>query len=87
MNQPQWAHTGKQQGQIRSLYQCQCTGPHSLRLLNWRVVHYRCNHSAFNGYRHTCSDYSAVTCEKCGRVWRTKAKYVDNLPMMKGVRV
>lgn len=69
---------------MRSLYQCQCTGPRSLRLLNWRVVQYRCNHSAFNGYRPTYSDYSAIVCTACGRRWRSKADYVDALPMFKG---
>lgn len=50
-----------------------------------------CNHSAFNGYRWTPSDYSQVRCiapvDKhhssdgvCGHTWRTKAAYVDDLP-------
>lgn len=40
------------------------------------------NYSAFNGYRFTPSDYSAVRCfvAGCGHVWRTKADYVDSLP-------
>lgn len=46
----------------------------------WRVVHYKCNFSAFNGYRRAPSDYSLVECEGCGARWRTKAKYVDRLP-------
>jgi hypothetical protein len=50
----------------------------------WRVVHYRCNYSAFNGYHYTPSDYSAVSCERelggCGAYWRTKAGYADRLP-------
>ena len=46
----------------------------------WRVYQRRCNHSAFNGYRRTPSDYSSVGCERCLAVWRTKAKYVDTLP-------
>lgn len=45
----------------------------------YRVLHRWHNHSAFNGYRQTPSDYSAVTCTKCGRVWRTKAGYVQEL--------
>jgi hypothetical protein len=36
-----------------------------------------CNHSAFNGYRRTPSDYSGLVCRSCGRVWRTKADYVS----------
>lgn len=51
----------------------------------WYVVTYRGNFSAFNGYRFTPSDYSEVTCRVvqggCGARWRTKAKYVDSLPM------
>jgi hypothetical protein len=50
----------------------------------WRVHDYRCNHSAFNGYRWTPSDYSSICCEPslggCGVWWRTKAAYVDRLP-------
>lgn len=45
----------------------------------WRVRHYRCNYSAFNGYHHTSSDYSNVTCEVCQGTWRTKAAYVEKL--------
>ena len=40
---------------------------------------YKCNHSAFNGYHYTPSDYSTVYCKRCGAVWRTKAKFVDQL--------
>ena len=46
----------------------------------WRVVQYRCNHSAFNGWKHTHSRYSAMTCLRCGAHWRTKAPYADALP-------
>ena len=45
----------------------------------WEVWQRRCNHSAFNGYRSTSSDYSQVHCRTCGAVWRTKAAYVNNL--------
>ena len=38
------------------------------------------NVSAFNGYRPQWSDYSEVWCPVCPKVWRTKAKYVDDLP-------
>ena len=46
----------------------------------WQVIqrHSRC--SAFDGYRVMSSDYSAVRCSTCGRVWRTKARYVASLP-------
>ena len=46
---------------------------------NWRVDVYRGNYSAFSGYRFTPSDYSQVSCTECGAVWRTKAKYVEDL--------
>lgn len=44
-------------------------------------LQYKCNYSAFNGYRYTPSDYSSVHCKRCGAVWRTKAKFVDKLAM------
>ena len=46
---------------------------------HWMVLAYRCNHSAFNGYHRTPSAYSALRCGACGRVWRTKAAYVDDV--------
>lgn len=46
---------------------------------DWRVMQYKCNHSAFNGYRYTPSDYSSINCTKCGACWRTKAAYVGGL--------
>jgi hypothetical protein len=45
----------------------------------WRVTQRLCNHSAFNGYRYTPSDYSTVMCMACNAVGRTKAKYVAYL--------
>lgn len=45
----------------------------------WRVMQRYCNHSAFNGYRRTPSDYSTVTCLACGMTWRTNADYVWRL--------
>ncbi len=45
----------------------------------WQVIQRNCNHSAFNGYHRTYSDYSSVTCTGCGHVWRTKAAYVRGL--------
>lgn len=46
---------------------------------NWRVLQYRCNHSAFNGYHQTPSEYSTVCCDACGASGRTNAKYVNEL--------
>lgn len=47
---------------------------------SWRVIQRHGNASAFSGYHWTPSDYSAVRCGDCGRVWRTKAAYVEDLP-------
>jgi hypothetical protein len=47
---------------------------------DWAVIDRCCNYSAFNGYRCTSSDYSAVFCRTCRSVWRTKADYVFELP-------
>lgn len=47
------------------------------------VVARNCNHSAFNGYHWTPSDYSLLVCmatPRCRAIWRTKAAYVDLLP-------
>jgi hypothetical protein len=52
----------------------------------WMIVHWRCNYSAFNGYRHTPSDYSLVTCLKCRRSWRTKAAYTNTLPVLTNIQ-
>jgi hypothetical protein len=46
----------------------------------WRVLMRNANRSAFNGYRRTTSDYSAVHCPVCHLAWRTKAAYVATLP-------
>lgn len=46
-------------------------------LRDWEILTYKCNYSAFNGYHYTPSDYSALKCNACGRVWRTKAPYVE----------
>jgi hypothetical protein len=56
--------------------------PHKSHRPYWFVVQRRCNHSAFNGYHHTPSDYSTVYCNVhgCHGVWRTKAAYVMGLP-------
>lgn len=57
----------------------------------WRIADYRCNHSAFNGYHYTPSDYSAIVCQAKAELgpcnervqqnawWRTKAAYVEQL--------
>jgi hypothetical protein len=46
---------------------------------HWRITQYKCNHSAFNGYHYTPSDYSAIICLKCRQRWRTTAAYVGGL--------
>lgn len=48
----------------------------------WWIAAHRVNHSAFNGYHPTPSDYSEIRCAHpdCGRRWRTKAAYADALP-------
>lgn len=45
------------------------------------VLQYKCNYSAFNGYRYTPSKYSFLKCTRKGCVgcFRTKAKYVDEI--------
>lgn len=45
----------------------------------WAVVQRLCNHSAFNGYHRTPSDYSSIICRVCGSVWRTKSAFVARL--------
>lgn len=45
-----------------------------------RVLVYKGNHSYFNaGPRGSFapSNYSLVRCVKCGRSWRTKAKWIE----------
>lgn len=46
------------------------------------VIERNCNHSAFNGYHYTPSDYSEIMCMRpgCVGMWRTKAEYADTLP-------
>ena len=50
---------------------------------NWVIIDYKCNYSAFNGWKYTPSDYSSVNCGACGAIWRTKAKYVNRLKLKK----
>lgn len=45
----------------------------------WVVRKRYCHYSAFGGYRRTPSQYSTVSCLKCGAIGRTKAKYVQFL--------
>lgn len=56
---------------------CRCPGD---RIEKWRVLQRMCNHSAFNAYRYTPSDYSSVLCLHCHRVWRTNGVYVSGIP-------
>lgn len=58
---------------------CRCTGTTAEKRANWRVVTRKANHSAFSGYRRTPSQYSQIICIRCNALWRTKAKYVDEL--------
>lgn len=46
---------------------------------DWVITQFRCNHSAFNGYHRTPSDYSTVACRRCGAVGRTNANYVYDI--------
>ena len=49
---------------------------------NWVVTRRHYNNSYFQkpkGEPHY-SDYSSVYCSKCRKLWRTKSKYVKNLP-------
>lgn len=55
---------------------CKCTGDKTLVMANWRIVDYKCNHSAFSGGRCTRSDYSSFVCGACLEYWRSKANYV-----------
>ena len=59
---------------------CSCTGKDKRK--KWVVTGRRCNYSYFEtpkgGWHH--SDYSQLRCKECGGLWRTKAKYVDDIP-------
>jgi hypothetical protein len=59
-------------------YACEDRGAHRAAGA-WIVLVRNANHSAFNGGRRTPSAYSAVACTRCGRIWRTKARYVGTL--------
>ena len=61
---------------------CECKGTRREKRVNWVVRHRHCNYSYFEspkGGRHY-SDYSLVACKKCNGMFRTKAKYVEDLP-------
>lgn len=51
----------------------------------WRIVHYKHNHSAFNGYHRTYSEWSSIICVApgCLASWRTEAAYVEKLEYLK----
>jgi hypothetical protein len=55
---------------------------------NWVVCQYLSNHSAFNGYHRTASDYSSVVCrtDGCHGAGRTKAGYISELWALQGKR-
>lgn len=50
----------------------------------WECWQYKCNFSAFNGYKRTPSDYSLVHCTVCGGLWRTKAAWAGQIPQGDG---
>ena len=59
---------------------CRCgESKKSITDRRWEVMQYKCNHSAFSGYKWTPSDWSSLRCEACGASWRTKADYVGQL--------
>ena len=55
----------------------------------WAVIQRHGNASAFNGYHWQYSAYSSVFCRlaSCGRYWRTKAVYVEQLPDWDGTYI
>jgi hypothetical protein len=55
---------------------CTCEGTKDDRMNFWRIIQFKCNHSAFNGNKETASDYSSFRCIRCGHVWRSKSDYV-----------
>ncbi len=63
------------------MFKCECFGDKIDRRVNWRIVHYKHNHSVFEypaGDAHP-SDYSTVVCLLCRGAGRTKSKWVDEL--------
>lgn len=61
---------------------CKCGEPRKKAMEHWVVRVYHGNYSAFHGYRFQKSAYSEVQCTTCGAIWRTKAKYVEELPVV-----
>jgi hypothetical protein len=59
---------------------CRCPDKAAAKREHWYVWRRLANCSAFNGYRETPSDYSAIACNACSASWRTKAAYVAQLP-------
>jgi len=57
---------------------CNCEEP-DRRL--WRITTYKGNLSHFSKGGYATSAYSQLRCLECGRYWRTKAKYVDEIAM------
>lgn len=58
---------------------CKCAeSKKPVRERNWVVTQRYCNHSAFNGYHRTYSEYSTIIClnPQCPGCWRTKASFV-----------
>lgn len=47
----------------------------------WWVSTYKANYSTFSGGRRTPSAYSEVNCDECSARWRTRAAYVEQLPV------
>ena len=50
---------------------------------NWRIIEYKHQHQRPNGTksaRPIKSALSTIRCDSCGDMWRTSAKYVDELP-------
>lgn len=61
-------------------YACSCKERQkAIKDRNWVIRHYKCNYSAFSGYRQTWSEYSLIECKTCNSFWRTRAGYVYEL--------
>lgn len=79
------AHSRSAARQIAEQFRGPAVPPYSSRCGSTQieVVQLKCNHSAFNGYHETPSDYSGVICLDCGHFWRTKSDAVFKLPLRK----
>jgi len=66
---------------------CICSGTWKEKRKNWRIVHRNHNHSYFESPKGDFhySDYSLVVCiaKGCYGCFRSKAKYINNLPDIK----